>query len=67
MHYIGIDLGGTVIKVGLVREGQMIGSRRLEANSKNGLKLRLEMIANAVEDLRTEFGIPLGNLGGGYF
>lgn len=64
MYYIGIDLGGTVIKVGLVREGQMIGSRRLEANSKNGLKPRLEMIANAVEDLRTEFGIPFGNLGG---
>ena len=31
--YIAIDLGGTIIKVGLVRDGDVTASKRLEAVS----------------------------------
>ena len=54
MYYIGIDLGGTIIKVGLIRQGQIINSRKLEAHSKNGLQPRLELIANAITHLLIE-------------
>lgn len=64
MYYIGIDLGGTVIKVGLVRGGQIFGSRRLEAVSKNGLKPRLEMIADVIDELLIESVITEGSFGG---
>lgn len=39
MNYtIAIDLGGTIIKVGLLKEGQLIDRRELKASSATGLK-----------------------------
>lgn len=64
MYYIGVDLGGTVIKVGLVCQGQIIGGSRLEAISKGGLKPRLELIADAIGYLLAEAGISSDGLGG---
>ena len=66
MYYIGIDLGGTIIKVGLIRQGQIINSRKLEAHSKNGLQPRLELIANAITHLLIETGVSFDNLGGAF-
>lgn len=64
MYYIGIDLGGTVVKVGLVHHGQVQRCRRLEADSGNGLKSRLGKIAGAVEELLGEAELSSDNLGG---
>lgn len=64
MYYIGIDLGGTVIKIGVIFRGQIIAGKRLEANSKSGLKPQLESIADAITHLLIEIGIPSENLGG---
>lgn len=64
MYYIGIDLGGTVIKVGVVRQGQIINSRKLEAHSKNGLQPRLELIADAITHLLIETSVSSDNFDG---
>lgn len=51
MYYIGIDLGGTIIKIGLVQSGRIVNSRTIVADSKKGLKPRLEVITSVIEEL----------------
>lgn len=50
-QYISIDLGGTIIKVGLVNSGRVIASTRVKAESANGLQQRLPVIYEAVREL----------------
>lgn len=64
MCYIGVDLGGTIIKIGLSRLGQIIAYKRLDAESKYGLGPRLEVIADAIDELLAEVGISMNNIGG---
>lgn len=64
MHYIGIDLGGTIIKVGLVENGKVVDIRRLDAGSKYGLMPRLEPMTNAIDNLLLENDISSDKLGG---
>ncbi|MEL5893457.1 ROK family protein [Bacteroides sp. GD17] len=59
MYYIGIDLGGTVIKVGLVSQGKVIGTKRLEADSIHGLEPRLGLISSAIDSLLAEANISV--------
>lgn len=66
MLYIGIDLGGTVIKIGLVSQGNVVGCRKLDADSGNGLKPRLQQIADAVGCLLSETGVLPEHLGGAF-
>ena len=49
MYFVGIDLGGTVIKIGLVSDGKVLDTIRLEADSRNGLAARLDPMAGAVD------------------
>lgn len=63
-YYIGIDLGGTVIKVGLVLQGEVVGWKCLDANSVHGLQPKLDPIAEVVEDLLTEASLTKDDLGG---
>lgn len=64
MYYIGIDLGGTVIKIGLVRQGEVIACQTLEANSKQGLQPKLEMIAEVTNALLSDASVTSKELGG---
>ena len=50
-QYLSIDLGGTIIKVGLVSGGCVIDSTRVAAESDRGLLLRLPAIYEAVGKL----------------
>ena len=49
--YISIDLGGTIVKTGLVRDGKVVASSRIEASSGKGLGPMLEPLARAVDKL----------------
>lgn len=64
MYYIGIDLGGTVIKVGLVRQGKVIDSGRLAAGSKYGLEPCLGPLADTIDNLLSENAISSAEFGG---
>lgn len=46
-----IDLGGTTIKVGLVRDGRMIHASSMPANAHEGLAPQLPRIESAVREL----------------
>lgn len=64
MYYIGIDLGGTIIKVGLVTDGKVVGTARIEADSIHGLLPRLEPIAKTIDSLLETNDIKGSELGG---
>lgn len=64
MYYIGIDLGGTVIKIGLIFRGQIIACDRLDANSKIGLRSRLDSMAQVIDSFLRNHNVLPNDLGG---
>ena len=52
MNYtVGIDLGGTVIKIGLLQSGNLIGQKNIEAYAGAGLKNQLPPIVSSIDEL----------------
>jgi glucokinase len=64
MYTIGIDLGGTIIKIGLIRSGKMIGCKTLPSISRKGLQLNLPFIEGAISELLAERNIAVAELSG---
>jgi glucokinase len=50
-YVIGIDLGGTLVKIGLLKEGQLIGRSEINAQSASGLKAQLPALETAIDQL----------------
>ncbi|NIF05584.1 ROK family protein [Chryseobacterium sp. Tr-659] len=48
---IAIDMGGTKIKIGIVKDARILASISIDAHSNNGLRERLPFIQEAVENL----------------
>lgn len=61
---IGIDLGGTRIKVGLVQDGRLIDSKIIDAESDSGLERRLPAIESLIRMLCSNHGIDIDQLCG---
>ena len=54
MQYtIAIDLGGTVIKIGLLKEGCLIDRKEIVARSASGLKPQLPELKGAIDEILT--------------
>ena len=49
--FIGIDLGGTVVKIGLVVDGRVLSDTRLKADSKAGLRNMLPDLEGAIDGM----------------
>ena len=49
-YYVCIDLGGTIIKVGIIQGGKVLSSSRLSADSQGGLSKRLPAIAESIDE-----------------
>ena len=63
-HAIGLDLGGTYLKVGLVSgRGEVTRFQRLPARAREHADAPLEVIAQAVADLRRIAAGPLAGIG----
>lgn len=62
--YIGIDLGGTNIKIGIVSEGKIRASTSILADSGHGMSERLPAIEKAVNDLVIKNGFLPAQIGG---
>ena len=45
---IGIDLGGTVIKIGLMQDGELTDRREIVAQSASGLKSQLPDLESTI-------------------
>ncbi|MEJ7678167.1 MAG: hypothetical protein WKG06_09950 [Segetibacter sp.] len=64
MAVITADLGGTRIKLGIVQEGKLLATARLEAQPYSSTEQNLEEINRAVELLINEIAIPRNKLSG---
>jgi len=50
-YSIAIDLGGTIIKIGLLKEGQLIERKEIAAQSASGLKSHLPLLEDAIKEI----------------
>ena len=53
-YTIGIDLGGTIIKIGIVQKGAIIASGALQSDSINGLGRKLPEIEACIKEMLQE-------------
>lgn len=56
-YSIGVDLGGTVIKLGLVTDEGLAEVLTFAADSACGMEPKLRQIASAIEELRSRHGL----------
>lgn len=63
-HFIGIDLGGTRIKLGLVSDGKIVAKKIVPADAKGGLAATLRMLEREIGGLFQTSGLPMASLGG---
>ncbi|MBC8108962.1 MAG: ROK family protein [Anaerolineae bacterium] len=59
-----IDLGGTIIKVGLVRDGRMIHASSMPANAHEGLAKQFPRIESAIRQSCEKSGVKLSACAG---
>ncbi len=64
MLTIGIDIGGTNIKIGLIRDGKIIDKRVINALSQNGLQPQLKPIEEVILYLLSKDGSQVSQLSG---
>jgi glucokinase len=64
MYTIAIDLGGTIVKIGLVNAGEVTASVQLDSNLSKGLVANLPRIGDAIHDLLTQQGVAPSQLDG---
>lgn len=53
-RYIGIDLGGTIVKIGVVEGGEILALDRIDADSRAGLGRMLPAITRSIRSLISE-------------
>jgi len=58
-YTLGIDLGGTVVKIGLLQNGNLIENTSLKALSAEGLRAQLPEIERAIDQLIQSNGISI--------
>ncbi|MCT2564184.1 ROK family protein [Chryseobacterium herbae] len=61
---IAIDMGGTMIKIGIVKEDIIMSSTSISADSGNGLRQRLPHIEGAVKDLMAQENLSCKDIAG---
>jgi len=61
---IGIDLGGTIVKIGLVQDGKIITSAILKSDSANGLEQKLPEIEDSVNELLLKQHVSYSDIDG---
>lgn len=63
-YSIGIDLGGTRIKIGIVANNEVIAKKLIPARSAQGLRANLPCIKEEIEKLTGEANLPITSLKG---
>lgn len=64
MYTIGIDLGGTFVKIGLVESGKVLNFKVLPAHSEKGLRNNLPEIKDTINNLLYNSGVQITDLAG---
>jgi glucokinase len=61
---LAADFGGTSIKLGVVREGQVLARNRLPAHADRPMAERLEAVAESWQSMVTDLSLPLAKCDG---
>lgn len=64
MYNIGIDLGGTIVKIGLIKDSKIVGFTSFDAHSCKGLAAHLPKIEKAIDELLDDGMIKYSDLSG---
>ncbi len=64
MKFIGVDLGGTTIKIGIVESGKLMASSKIIAQSSKSFVPRLDQIKHTVNQLLIDATMDKSELGG---
>lgn len=63
-HVVGIDLGGTIIKIGIVQDGRVIAFESLKSDSGNGLGRKLPEVEDCIRKMLKEQQIAGSGIAG---
>jgi len=63
-YSIGIDLGGTTVKLGLVKEDAIVATIAIPAHAKSGLASSLPFVEDAIEKLLLEKNLKIKQVNG---
>ena len=63
-YIIGIDLGGTIIKMGIVQDGSIIASGTIKSDSVNGLGRKLPEIETCIQKMLRDQQISSADIAG---
>ena len=63
-YFIGIDLGGTLIKMGLLKGETIIDRCQFQSRSASGMASHLEELAEAIDNLLHRHGVAPSDFGG---
>ena len=63
-YYIGIDLGGTRVKIGLVTAGAVVARKIIPANAAGGLEPSFPVIQKEIDGLLQAYHLTRATLGG---
>ena len=61
---IAIDLGGTIIKIGLLHNGELIERKELQAQSSTGLKAHIPVLEIAIDEIMMANQLALNDIQG---
>lgn len=64
MHYVGIDIGGMSVKIGIVENGKIKLSRSFPTEASKGYEYMAANMARTINELCDELGIQTSELGG---
>lgn len=63
-YAIGIDLGGTLIKIGLIRDDTVVAKRIVPADSGNGLARRLPIMEEQIREMLVQYNVEENEFAG---
>jgi glucokinase len=64
MYTVAIDLGGTIVKIGLIHRGTVLAEKHSASNLAMGFVANLPRIRQVIDDLLTQHHIAPSQLGG---
>ena len=64
MTTLAADFGGTSIKLGVVRDGQVLARSRMPANADRPMAERLEAVADGWQSMAADLGLSLPDCAG---
>lgn len=64
MYYVGIDVGGMSVKIGMVDNGKIVAAKSFDTEISKGYLCMVDSIVSVIDGLCAELGVQTKDLGG---